>query len=296
MNRRTFIETSLATGILASLPSKAFAAMHQIDKVGLQLYTVRDAMKKDFAGTVAKVAATGYKEVEFAGLFDHSAADVRAILDKNGLTAPSSHVGYDVVEKQWPETIAAARTIGQSYIVCPWIDEKIRKSPDGWKRVADFFNKAGETSKASGIQFGYHNHTFEFEPDPNLGGKLPYDFLLENTDPKLVIMEMDLCWISVTGQDPVAYFKRYPGRFPLVHVKDVKKMPKVTPGKTDEFLNTDFEKHEMTEPGSGVIDWKRIFAHADEAGIKHFFVEHDNPTDPFASIEASYKYLAALRF
>jgi sugar phosphate isomerase/epimerase len=296
MNRRTFIETSLATGILASFPSKAFAAMHQIDKVGLQLYTVRDAMRKDFAGTIAKVATTGYKEVEFAGLFDHSAADVRAILDKNGLAAPSSHVGYDVVEKQWPETIAAARTIGQGYIVCPWIDEKVRKSPDGWKRVAEFFNKAGETSKASGIQFGYHNHTFEFQPDPNLGGKLPYDFLLENTDPKLVIMEMDLCWISVTGQDPVAYFKRYPGRFPLVHVKDVKKMPKVTPGKTDEFLNTDFEKHEMTEPGSGVIDWKRIFAQADEAGIKHFFVEHDNPADPFASIEASYKYLAALRF
>ncbi len=270
--------------------------MHQIDKVGLQLYTVRDFMKKDFAGTLTKVAATGYKEVEFAGLFDHSAADVRALLDKNGLTAPSSHVGYDVVENNWPETIAAARTIGQSYIVCPWIDEKIRKSPDGWKRVAEFFNKAGGTSKASGIQFGYHNHTFEFQPDPNLGGKLPYDFLLDNTDPKLVIMEMDLCWISVTGQDPLAYFKRYPGRFPLVHVKDVKRMPKATPGKTDEFLNTDFEKHEMTEAGSGVIDWKRIFGEADQAGIKHFFVEHDNPADPFASIEASYKYLAAVRF
>jgi sugar phosphate isomerase/epimerase len=296
MNRRTFLESSIASAVLASLPARTLAATHQINKVGVQLYTVRDAMKKDFAGTIAKVASTGYKEVEFAGYFDHSPADVRALLDKNDLTAPSCHIGYDVVEKQLPETIAAAHTVGHSYIICPWIDEKLRKSPDGWKRVADFFNKTGQSCKTAGIQFGYHNHTFEFQPDANLGGKLPYDFLLENTDPHSVIMEMDLCWISVTGHDPVSYFKRFPGRFPLVHVKDVKEMPKVAPGKKDEFVDTDFEKHQMTEPGSGVIDWKRIFADADEAGIKHYFVEHDDPADPFASIAASYKYLSALRF
>jgi sugar phosphate isomerase/epimerase len=296
MKRRAFIESSLATGILASLPARGFAAMHQIDKVGVQLYTVRDAMKNDFSGTIGKVASIGYKEVEFAGYFDHSPADVRAILDKNGLTAASCHLGYDVVEDHLPETIAAAQTIGHGYIVCPWIDEKLRKPADGLKRVAEFFNKLGKSCKSAGIQFGYHNHTWEFQPDANLGGKLPYDFLLENTDPNFVIMELDLCWICVTGQDPVSYFRRFPGRFPLVHVKDAKRMPKVTPGKKDEFLNSDFEKHVMTEPGSGVIDWKRIFAHADEAGIKHFFVEHDDPADPFASIAASYKYLSALRF
>jgi sugar phosphate isomerase/epimerase len=296
MNRRTFLETSIAAGVLASLPARSFAAMHEIKKVGVQLYTVRDDMKKDFAGTIAKVAGVGYKEVEFAGYFDHKPADVRAILDKNGLTAPSCHVGYEVVENKWPETLDAAHTVGHSYIVCPWVEEKLRKSPDGWKQVAATFNKAGEASAKAGIQFGYHNHTFEFAPDANLGGKLPYDYLLENTDPKFVKMEMDLCWISVTGQDPVAYFGKYPGRFPLVHVKDVKEIPKVTPGKADEFLNTSFEKNVMTAVGSGVIDWKRIFAHADEAGIQHFFVEHDAPTDPFASITDSYKYLAALRF
>ena len=296
MNRRTFIESALATSVLASLPSKTLAATHQIEKVGVQLYTVRDEMKTDFAGTIAKVASIGYKEVEFAGYFNHSPSEVRAILDKNGLTAPSCHVGYDVVEKKWPETIEAAQTIGHSFIVCPWIDEKLRKSSGGWKQVAEFFNKAGETSKKGGIQFGYHNHTFEFVPDAGLGGKLPYDFLLENTNPNFVKMEMDLCWITVAGQDPVSYFSRFPGRFPLVHVKDVKAIPKATPGKTDEFLNTDFEKREMTEPGSGVIDWKRIFSHADEAGIQHYFVEHDAPNDPFASITISYKYLSTLRF
>src|SRR5271169_7079596 len=118
MKRRTFIESSLAAGILASLPARAFAAMHQIDKVGVQLYTVRDLMKKDFSGTIAKVASIGYKEVEFAGYFNHSPADVRAILDKNGLAAPSCHVGYDVVEKHWPETIEAAKVIGHSFIIC----------------------------------------------------------------------------------------------------------------------------------------------------------------------------------
>jgi len=296
MNRRTFLETSIATGVLASFPSRAFPATHEIKRVGVQLYTVRDDMKKDFAGSIAKVAAIGYKEVEFAGYFDHQPADVKALLQKDGLTAPSCHVSYDVVENHWPETIDAAKIIGHDYIICPWVEEKLRKSPDGWKKVAEAFNKAGEASAKAGIQFGYHNHTFEFAPDPNLGGKLPYDFLLDNTNPKFVVMEMDLCWITVTGHDPVAYFAKYPGRFPLVHVKDVKEIPKVTPGKADEFLNTDFEKNVMTAVGSGVIDWKRIFAHADEAGIKHYFVEHDAPVDPFASITASYKYLAALRF
>src|SRR5207237_9050550 len=113
------------------------ATAHSIDRVRLQLYTVRDAMKTDFAGTIAKVAATGYKEREFAGYFDHSPKDVRAILDKNGLAAPSCHVGYDVVEKKWSEALDAAKIVGHGYIICPWIDEKQRKEPDGWKRAAD---------------------------------------------------------------------------------------------------------------------------------------------------------------
>jgi sugar phosphate isomerase/epimerase len=296
MNRRTFIESSVAAGILVSVPARGFAAMHQIEKVGVQLYTVRDDMKKDFAGTIAKVASAGYKEVEFAGYFDHKPAEVRAILDKNGLTAPSCHFGYDVVQKHLPETLDAAHTIGHTYIVCPWIDEGERKSADGWKRVCETFNKAGEASKKAGIQFGYHNHWWEFAPDAALGGKLAYDHLLESTDADLVKMEMDLAWISVAGQDPVAYFNHYPGRFPLVHVKDFKSLPHLTPQQLATYNSDKLEKEEMTEPGSGVIDWKRLFSNSDKGGIKHFFVEHDAPKDPFASITASYKYLAALRF
>ena len=250
MNRRTFIETSIAAGVLSALPSRAFATTHQIEKVGVQLYTVRDAMKSDFTGTIAKVASIGYKEVEFAGYFNHSPSEVRAILDKNGLAAPSCHVGYDVVEKKWPETIEAAHTIGHSFIVCPWIDQKLRKSADDWKQITEQFNKAGEASKKAGIQFGYHNHWWEFAPDASLGGKLPYDYLLESTDANLVKMEMDLCWISVAGQDPLTYFKRYPGRFPLVHVKDCKKLPHLTPEQVATFDPKELEANDMTEPGA----------------------------------------------
>ena len=296
MNRRTFIESSIAAGILTSLPSATLAATHKIDKVGVQLYTVRDLMKTDFAGTIAKVASTGYKEVEFAGYFDHSPQDVRSILDKNGLTAPSCHVSLDVVQNKWPETIEAAKTIGHSFIVCPWIDENMRNSADAWKKVVETFNKAGETSKKAGIQFAYHNHWWEFGPNAALGGKLTYDYLLASTDKNLVKMEMDLGWISVAGHDPVAYFKQYPGRFPLVHVKDFKSLPKLAPDQIASFNAGPLEHGDMTAPGSGIIDWKRIFSHSDEAGIKHYFLEHDSPQDPWATLTDGYKYLSTIRF
>jgi sugar phosphate isomerase/epimerase len=295
MNRRAFIESSVATGLL-SLPKSAFGATHRIEKVGVQLYTVRDLMKTDFAGTIGKVASIGYKEVEFAGYFDQSPSDIRAILDKDGLAAPSCHVSMDIVQNHWPETLEAARAIGQTFIVCPWIDEKERKTADGWKRVVEIFNKAGEASQKAGIQFAYHNHWWEFGPDAALGGKLPYDYLLESSDPKLVKMEMDLGWASVAGQDPVAYFKRYPGRFPLVHVKDFKSLPHIPPDQLATYSSHKLEEEEMTAPGSGVIDWKRIFSYSDLAGIQHYFLEHDVPKDPWATLTDGYKYLSTLRF
>jgi sugar phosphate isomerase/epimerase len=304
MNRRTFIGTSIAATITAAAkPSWAAAATHHIDKVGIQLYTVREAMKSDFEGTIAKVAATGYKEVEFAGLFDpkggyfeRSPKEVRAILDKNVLAAPSCHVGYDVVEKKWPEALDAAHTVGHSYIICPWIDEKQRKEPDGWKRAADLFNKAGEASKKAGIQFGYHNHSFEFDPAESLGGKLPYDFLLAETDPKLVAMELDLCWISVAGKDPIAYFDKHPGRFPLVHVKDwIKDASSPTAYQGAMGQSVKFGGR-MADVGQGSIDWKNLFAHSGNAGIKHYFVENDYPKSAFDDIKLSYDYLNKLQF
>ena len=197
------------------------------------------------------------------------------------------HVQYDELDDKFPSVVEYSKAIGLEYIICPWIPEDLRKSPDIWKQAAEKFNKAGEMSKKAGMQFGYHNHWFEFLPTD---GKLPYDELLKLCDANLVKMEMDLCWIETTGTDPVKYFEKYPGRFPLVHVKDVKTMPKISTGGSQNFGDT----VDLTEVGSGTIDWKRIFHYADKAGIKHYVVEHDHPKQPIESIKASYEYLSKL--
>jgi sugar phosphate isomerase/epimerase len=266
------------------------ASEHKIDKVGVQLYTVRDQMKADFDSTIAKVAQIGYKEVEFAGYFGRTSQQVRAALDKNGLSAPSTHIQYDELDDKFPSVIETSKAIGMEYIVCPWISEEMRKSPDIWKKAAEKFNGAGEQTKKAGIQFAYHNHWFEFLP---VDGKLPYDQLLQECDKDLVKMELDLCWITVGGKDPLVYFDKYPGRFPLVHVKDVKRIPPVTAAGSQDFGSS---MKDMTEVGSGIIDWKKIFAQSEKAGIKHYIVEHDNPKQPFESITTSYQYLEKLRF
>lgn len=279
----------------AARPSWAAETTHEIKRVGLQLYTVRGVLKTDFDRTIARVAATGYKEVEFAEDYGgHSPKDLRALLDKDGLAAPSAHIRYDLIENKWSETLDAGHVIGYRYIVCPWIDAKMRTA-EGWKRVVELFNKAGEASEKAGIQFCYHNHSFEFSPVEGLGGKTAYEYLLTETDPKLVKMEMDLCWISVAGQDPVSYFHKYPGRFPMVHVKDYVNDPNATSSYAGATGSVVF-KGRLADVGKGQIDWKRIFGHSETAGIKHYFVENDDAKNPFEDIKISYDYLAALRF
>jgi len=281
MKRRTFVGM-LSAAALANRFSWAMAA-HGIERIGVQLYTVRDLLKKDFAGTLARVAKIGYKEVEFAQYFEDpsnlnpSPKRTRESLDVDGLVAPSTHVPYKALSAEnWPRVLDAAKVIGLKYIVNPSIDRDVLQHPDGWKRAAETFNRAGAESQKTGIQFAYHNHVEEFKPLPD--GKLPYDVLLAESDPKLVKMEMDLGWAHEARIDPLAYFAKYPGRFPLVHVKD-------------------FDKNDqMTEVGSGAIDWKKILAKSDQAGIKHYFVEHDEPKQPFESIQTSYQYLKKLRF
>ncbi len=290
MNRRDFVGGVAAAAALIGSRSAWAAEEHKIARVGLQLYTVRGEMKKDFEGTIAKVAQTGYKEVEFAGYFDHTPQQVRDILEKNGLTAPACHVPYNVLGDKWPGVLDAAHAVGHQYIVCPWIDDDIRKRPEGWKEAADTFNRAAEAAKKAGIQFAYHNHNFEFI---KIDGKYAYDILLESTDAQLVQMEMDLCWMTIAGQDPLKYFAKYPGRFPLVHVKDVSKVPTSADGSPVAIDNVTVG---MVAVGSGVIDFKRIFAKASIAGIRHYFVEDDEPKSPFEEIAKSYQYLSTLKF
>lgn len=296
MNRRTFIESSLASVAVTSLPFRGLPAAHQVDTIGVQLYTVRGLMGTDVPGTIGKIAAIGYKEVETAGYPPlYSPKDLRALFDANGLTAPSCHVPYNVVQHRIPQAIEAAHVLGHQYIICPWIDDSQRASPDGYKRAAELFNKVGEACRKAGVQFGYHNHFWEFLPDKNLGDKLPYDFLIESTDPANLTMELDLCWITVAKKDPIAYFKRYPGRFSMVHVKDLNKIPPIIPGRGSEEM-IDNVAASFTPIGGGVIDWKVLLPAAQDAGVRHFFVENDEPKDAIANLAESYAYLSKLRF
>ncbi len=279
-SRRDFAKTLSAAALGYALrplvPSpQPLAPRRKLDRIGLQLYTVRHQMEKDLEGTIARVAATGYREVEFAGYFGKSPRDVRALLDHHGLSSPSSHVS--LAPDQWRAALDAAPVVGHRYLVIAWIPAEERHTLDDYKRWAERLNRAATEAKAAGLQLAYHNHDFEFVP---LDGKLPYDVLLTETDPKLVQLEMDLYWIVKGGQDPLAYFARWPGRFPMVHVKD-------SAGPPD---------HKMAAVGAGKIDFRKIFVQSDQAGIRHYFVEHDNPDDPFASIRASYDYLQRLEF
>jgi sugar phosphate isomerase/epimerase len=254
--------------------SAAMPAGRRIQKVGVQLYTVREALAKDLDGSLARVAAIGYREVELAGYYSHTATEFRTALDRHGLVAPSTHIAMERVRDELPKVLDEAHVLGHSYVVCPNIaDEK--SGLDGYRKAADVLNHAGEMAKRSGITIGYHNHESELAP---IDGVRPYDVLLDRTEPALVAMEMDIFWMVSGGGDPLAYFRKYPGRFRMVHVKDMDGTP----------------KHGMTDVGKGVIDWKRIFE-ANPA-IEHYFVEHDYAADPFASIATSYDYLSRLEF
>ena len=270
LDRREFLGT---VGSAAAVMALGDLHLKKVGPIGLQLYTVRDEMKKDFFGTLAKVARIGYKEVEFAGYFGNDANAVRATLKMNGLTSPSAHIGFPQLGSSWDKILEDSKTIGQKYVICPWIDEKYR-TISGYKEVADLFNKAGEQAKSAGLQFGFHNHDYEFPP---IDGQVPLDLLIKNTDPKLVVFEMDVYWVRHGGADPVALMKKYHGRFPLLHIKDM-----------DASRN-------MVDVGQGVIPWKKVLEEGKEEGVKHIFVEHDQPKDPFASIAASYRYLSSLR-
>ncbi|GGB11335.1 sugar phosphate isomerase/epimerase family protein [Puia dinghuensis] len=294
--RRSFLKTSAlySAGILAApaLPSFLTAAGPVI---GLQLYTVRDQMAADPNGTLAKVAQIGYNSLEgatynngiekFYGMDPNTFAGV---LKNNGLIMRSCHyrLGEDsqgatltngeyngTILHDWDKAVEDAHTLGLHYMVCAWLSPKERLGLDHYKKMANDFNVAGEKCQKAGIQFCYHNHDFEFDAQ---GGKYPYDVLLEDTDPKLVKMEMDLYWVSKAGHDPVQLFDAHPGRFPLWHLKDMDATP----------------QHSFTEVGNGTIDFKKIFANKAKSGMKYFFVEQDRcPGSPFDSITKSIAYI-----
>src|SRR5579864_276762 len=283
-NRRQFLRRSTC-GVagLAALGTRALRGNPLGLPIGLELYTVRNELEKDFAGTIQKVAAIGYKEVELYAFLKKPAAEIRRTLADNGLVCPVAH--YDLtLEPHLTQEIDYAHQLGLKYMVVAWLTPEERKSLDQYKRYAEFFNRAGAETKKAGIQFGYHNHNFEFK---TFDGKVAFDELLRLTDPQLVKIELDCFWMTWAGRNPVDYMKRDPGRYPILHIKDRK------PG-FGTSTDVDDKPGPFTEVGHGIIEWKPIFAAA-AAGVKHYFVEQDFcDRSPFESARISYEYLKGL--
>lgn len=281
-DRRSFFKVLAPAFSIACAAKNAystkFAEREKLSKIGLQLCTVRKELERDFAQTLAQVAMIGYKEVEFAGYFNNSPNEIKKLLAANNLSAPSAHISLKNIRENLGAALESALIIGHKYLICGHLPAEERKTVDDYKKLAELFNHAGEKCKRNGIQFGYHNHDFEFSAVDNA---IPYDVLLKETDANLVKMELDLYWIAKAERNPLEYFAKNPKRFALLHVKDMDATP----------------KKNFTEVGRGVINFREIFTQAKKAGIKHHFVEQDKtPASPFESAKISYDFLRNLNF
>ncbi len=266
------------------------AATGNLGPIGVQLWSVKDVLENDLQGTLKQLAGFGYTEIEsFPGTKGHyyglDSKEFKKMLDDNGLKLISSHVGsgtksgkaeswhQSTLMTNFNELVDKAAETGQEYLTCSWLDESLRGDLKG---ITDLFNKSGEACKKAGLQFAYHNHDFEFK---KTGDVMLYDHMLDSTDNDLVKFEMDMYWVVRGEHDPVAYFNKYPGRFPLGHVKDMDKQ----------------DKAKNTEVGNGSINYAEILKVANEKGMKHFIVEQESFTMPsLDSMKINYDYLSKL--
>ncbi len=273
--RRKFIKQAglFTTGIVV-LPSFGFTASEQ--KFGVQLYSFRDEMAKDALGTLKQIAAIGIKEIESARstkghYYGLSPQDMKKACEDLGMSLKSGHVALD---ENFQQTMEEAVASGQPYLICSSMPSR-GQTVDNYKKVAEAFNKAGEDCKKLGLKFGYHNHEYEFESD---NGEVLYDVLMDHTDAELVHMELDLGWVIVAGKSPLDYFKKYPGRFPLWHLKDM-----------------DMAKKESTEFGKGALDIKTMMQNQEASGVKHIFIEQEEyASTPLESMKHNMEFLKAL--
>ncbi len=280
ISRRNFLlKGSLAIAGAALLPDQLLAAAVRKPVLGIQLYSIRDDMKKDPLGTLKQLAAMGYKNVEHAGysqrkFYGYSAKEFKKLLDDLGLLMPSGHTvmgrqHWDAAKNdftdEWKYTVEDAAVVGQHYVISPWLDESLRKNYDDFKAYMDVFNKSGALCKKSGMKFGYHNHDFEF--GQQLNGKKIFDLILQNTDPSLVAQQLDIGNMYHAGGIALDIIKQYPGRFELMHVKDEIKTDKGEMGG----------KYESTVLGKGIIPVKEVIDLGKKSGgTKHFIIEQES--------------------
>lgn len=288
MKRRTFIQASSMAAAAITLPVWARATDSNTG-IGLQLYTLKDIIRKDIKGTLQKVAAIGYSRVEpydysDGKMFGMPYQDFARMNKDLGLEVVSCHYNSGFTDPQvkgtlrndWQMAVDDAAAAGQQYMVLAWLEEGERKTIDDYKSVCDLINKSGEICKKAGIKIGYHNHWFEFQP---VEGQTPYDVMLKELDPSLVTMEMDMYWVVFAGADPLHLMENHRGRFELWHIKDM--------DKAVHNRNADV--------GTGLIDFHKIFADHEISGMKYFFLEQEYFSgSPIDSIQVGYDYLKRL--
>jgi sugar phosphate isomerase/epimerase len=274
LERREFLQTLGAAGASALLGCAR--RPQRLTRIGVQLYTVRAELERDFDGTLSRLAELGYREVEFAGYFGRTPAQVRAAIARAGLTAPGSHVAFETLLGEFERTAGDAAAAGHGWVVVPWLPESARRTAADWRRVVELFNRGGERARATGVRFAYHNQAYDWNP---VEAMTPFDVVATETEPGLVDFELDVYWAVKGGSDPLRLIERFPGRFPLMHFKDA-----AGPEQT------------MVDVGAGSIDWRAILSRGAPAGLRHVFVEHDTPADPFASVRAGFEYLQGVAF
>ena len=282
-SRRTFLKTTGAVAAVACVGVGRMEAKPLKQPVGLQIYSVRALMAKDFDGTLTKIRGAGYEVLEAAGYYGRTAADFRKAVDKNGMRCVSTHHTLKVLQTELDQWIEYGHAIGLEYMVCSSSGGSHRDPAakgeatlDDWRWIAGEFNRIGEKVKAAGMTFGVHNHTPEFA---TLDGVTVYDELLKLTDPKLVVFEMDAGWVYASGHNPVDYLSKTPERFPLMHVKD---MVRGADGK-----------EKITVLGKGSIDYHPIMRAA--TGLKYYFVEQEEfDMEPIEEIHVDAEYMRKL--
>jgi len=317
MDRRHFLNSSalIATSLMIDFDTFASPLMKNI---GVQLFSLPKLLEKDFKGGIEMLSKMGYSEIEMygpfpfsakkaidrwvaigpvlgfngSGYFGQSAEAVKNIFSQNKISVPSIHTDFDTLQQNMAQLGEASQKIGFKYVVLPAIPPENRKTIDDYKKTIDTFNKIGEEARKVGLRFAYHNHGYGMQAQ-GIEDIIPLQLIIENTDPKLVYLEMDLFWHVAGGGDPVEYFKKYQGRYKMMHVKNMSKKVRFATDGADSKEWIELFPF-MTTTGDGVLNLKSIIEAAQKSGMEHFFVEQDIVADPEINLKKSIDYLKSL--
>jgi len=292
LSRRTFLASSTlaAVGFASGCATQGVGTGRSFKgPVGLQLYSLRAQFMRDVPGSIARVASYGIKEVELAGTYNFKPEAFRDMLLTAGLQPVSQHTSFERYEKEPAAVAAEAKTLGLKYSGCAWIPHKGDFDAAQARHAAKVFNEAGKVLADSGLKCFYHCHGFEFKPGAAGTGTTAMDILIQETDPRHVAFQMDVLWVVFPGQDPAAWLLKYPGRWELMHLKDLKKGVATGDHKGGTDPNNDVVL------GTGQMDWPKILSAARRSGVKHYFIE-DESIDAPDHIPLSLAYLSQVSF